>query len=94
MAKRTGKIIQSGPFAGHKIEMASTSEVERLAPHIRQLRIAMGISSWWVSDRSTLGDFALSPKQLRELRARLRVPITGKETLVEVAKRLRLLGQN
>ena len=84
---------------GNEIKFASLEGVSAYAAEIEQINQALRKPMQWddeayswlyVSDRSSFAEFALNDAQVAEISAALGVPIAGSETLLEVAKLLRI----
>lgn len=76
-----------------KIQFASTESVEYLSTYtdmvMEQIYRVAGIEDAWISDMSSVGDFLSEDHELADLNEALGVKIDYKDTIVEVAKRLR-----
>lgn len=74
-----------------RIIFADTAQVEELDPYVDQVLIALGHPDAWVSDESMIWDFGLTPEEIDAVSERLGVPVSKKDRIIEVAKRLQIL---
>ena len=72
-----------------KIVFAPQDKIRSLQPWLDEIRKALHIKSWWISNESTIGDFGLNDEDLRRICDELRIEVNHKDYLVDVAERLK-----